>query len=471
MASHERPPRTGSVRGFFVFGLAGILFAAISGGMFYRFLAHRWWYASVVETTPSVSHLFDLFRWQGAPYMGSMPAVMQRIETDSHLQEPYQVELLRRYHQNAKSKDDVATIMYSLLFMNEKMDIHHQDLWDAVVEDSIHADVDQRWMAVTLMTQWPEYIFDQNISHEVWQAYQANRDIATRSLYTGGLFSGGVDASLARTVVRSVGVQIFDKLGETAGIGDQHASLLSELNSFLVNNPSKLPGEGLLAAMSQRSSSEWFDPLVEIVARDGRHVVPCLNLVERRPELAQKIWSGLQHADPALIREPLGARWDRLCDQAMTVEPDKLGCPVITTLKRTGDARFVPWLQQQIAISGGDRRRQGIEAVGILGRSDDAESLVPYLSIPETRFVAAWSIRHLDNGRIRKRVLDEMWTDPAPSERLEILHSICPEDPLDLILSDPRMAEMQRESPLYQALVRLGLTQDQGQHLDEAVQP
>lgn len=471
MASTERQPRTGSVRGFVVFGLAGILLAVVAGGIFYRFLAHRWWYGSVVQTTPSVSHLFDLFRWQGAPYMGSMPPVMQRIEYDSNLQEPYMDELLRRYQQRRKSEADVSTIMYSLLFINEKMGLHHQRLWDAVVEDSIHADVDRRWIAVTLMTQWPEYIFDRNISHEAWRAYRANRDIAARSLYTGGLFSSGVDASLARTVARSGGAQVYDRLGETAGNGDQHASLLRELHGFLVNNTSEPPGEGLLAAMSERSSAEWFDSLVEIVARDGRHVVGCLELVERRPELAQWIWSGLQQADPVLIRDPLGERWARLCEQAMTVEPDKSGCPVITTLKRTGDAQYVPWLQQQIAHSGGDRRLQGIEAVGILGGSDDAEFLVPYLSIPETRFVAAWSIRRLDNGRIRNRVLDEMWTDPEPTERLETLHSICPDDPLDLILADPRMAGTQQESPLYQALVRLGLTQDQRQRLDEAVQP
>ncbi len=60
MASHERQPRTGSVRGFVVFGLAGFMLVVLIVGFVYRFVVHRWWPVEIAQTTISLEHCIDL---------------------------------------------------------------------------------------------------------------------------------------------------------------------------------------------------------------------------------------------------------------------------------------------------------------------------------------------------------------------------------------------------------------------------
>lgn len=105
----------------------------------------------------------------------------------------------------------------------------------------------------------------------------------------------------------------------------------------------------------------------------------------------------------------------------------------------------------------------------MLGAATDADILTQYLFDPNTRRIAGWSIRRLDGARIQSVLIDELWTDADPLARLEAISAVSEDDPFAAILSDPRLKAIDRTAPLYQALLVIGLTQDQRQHLESAI--
>jgi len=483
-------PRAGSVRVFIIFGISGLILLLVGSGIFYRYFAHRWWPEFVARTTPSVGQLCELIYANASRRNDVEDILGDRLLQDPALCTRMEVELIRRFQGECAWYD--LRIIKDIVMVIQEAEVELPDLWTEVYRESMTADETRRIVAVNLLGSISRPLSVGDGPLMMWQCYMRNRDIADNFVPgTGPEFT--VEYTLAGLCAAADDARLISWIKTLDIQSDLHLSMNFALTNGIHDNPRSPYIGPIIKNVNNGILGKWHDDHIVVISFHKEWKDECIQLMEGRPELTERmisawmrnddavgqgldfmlehpahaelVWLGLlEEEDEVAIRE-LPQRWDSVVIQLERESAPACDALAARVVARLRFAPALPWLRRQLQRPPAQCTATVIECLGTMGESDDLALVYPHVFDQRYQQVAGWALRHLDGAAARQRVVAEIWADSNPGDRLLALSFVCEDEPYGQIIEDPRFQGIGVDSPLVQALLTMGLTSEQRQRV------
>jgi len=459
-------PRASPVRGFIIFGISGLILLLVGSGIFYRYLAHRWWPDFVVRTTPFSSHLWDVMGVTADKFP------WERVEHSPRIQADF-IAFFSRLLESGDSFDHWKNPIY--ICMNSKIITEHPAeklaLFTKICGELTSRERWRRGRAAILISYWhqgePKYLADWSqlflTSLEImaepssagapWH-YERREPVDAAALYCNDpRILPLILATSPRPMDEYIMSRIVNRLMDTR---ISPAVRLSDIAHVLKNMDCQ-PDKLAVAC-------------AEMLASKGEYIEACLDLAFKHLELLEATMKGLLMLRTPARYSVISHRWPHLATLARThlANPDIVGA-LTETLIESGDVNYLPWMWQEAHEADPQRRTRGISGVGYLGSVADAQLLLSSLDDPENHTTVAWAIRRLDDGTTCNALIAALFQTQDPISQLDQIFSIAHDDPVDALIAAYAAHRVERGSPLYQALTAALMTAIQRAALEAAV--
>ncbi len=484
-------PRAGSVRGFVIFGVAGLVLVLVGSGIFYRYFAHRWWPYFVARTTPSVAQLYELAggNWLSGNSLDSI--VLDRLVVDPGLCRKMEKELVRRFLRPC-DEYEVAVIAGMGMYVNQ-YEIETPDLWWAAYRESVKSNVDMRLRAIKLLAYLTTPKSDEDIPLLIWQCFVQNRDIAHGLLLPHDDPDLTAERRLAHLCVEEDDPRLLSWMKGFEMEADSRGMFNDIIDYYIFEHPHSRYAPAIIKSIGSDQISnreidtirvialhdEWTDEIIRILAkrpdlvgdimptlaRNDAAIGACLDFMLAHPAHAESVWGGLLDKTEDLALRELSPRWDSIVIQLESESDPACDAVAARVVAKLHFGPALPWLRRQLQRPPAPCTTTVIECLGTMGEPGDFALVYPHVFDQRYQQVAGWALRHLDGAAAREKVVEEIWANPNPGDRLVALSFVCEDEPYGQIIEDPRFHGIGVDSPLVQALLTMGLTSEQHQRV------